>query len=56
VQTLREKLERTSDFLLGVELVSIRGSMAERSAIKARDFANELIACPPTPSGAPLLD
>jgi len=46
VQTLREKLEHTSDFLLGVELVSIRGSMAERSAIKARDFANELVACP----------
>src|SRR5215471_13221121 len=46
MQTLQEKLERTSDFLLGVELVSIRGSMAERSAIKARDFANELVACP----------
>jgi methylenetetrahydrofolate reductase (NADPH) len=46
MQSLREKLERTSDFLLGVELVSIRGSMAERSAIKARDFANELVAFP----------
>src|SRR6476661_8580798 len=46
MHSLREKLEHTSDFLLGVELVSIRGSMAERSAIKARDFANELVACP----------
>ena len=47
MQTLREKLLETSDFLLGVELVSIRGSMAERSAVKARDFANQLVACPP---------
>ena len=38
---------QSSDFLLGVELVSIRGSMAERSAVKARDFANQLVACPP---------
>ncbi len=46
MRTLREKLLETSDFLLGVELVSIRGSMAERSAVKARDFANQLVACP----------
>src|ERR1700685_2379403 len=44
--TLREKLFQTSDFLIGVELVSTRGGMSERSTIKARDFSNELIACP----------
>src|SRR5579863_7313912 len=45
MQTLREKLTQTSNFLIGAELVSIRGSMAERSAVKARDFANQLVAC-----------
>lgn len=45
-KTLREKLFRTDDFLFGVELLSIRGSMAEKSAVKARDFANELVNCP----------
>ena len=44
--TLREQLFQTSNFLIGVELVSTRGGMSERSAIKARDFSNELIACP----------
>lgn len=44
--TLQEKLYQTTDFLLGVELVSIRGSMAEKSALKARDFASELVECP----------
>ncbi len=43
--TLRESLE-TDRFLLGTELVSVRGGMSERSAIKARAFANELVACP----------
>jgi methylenetetrahydrofolate reductase (NADPH) len=46
MQTLREKLFQTSDFLFGVELLSIRGSMAEKSAMKARAFANELVDCP----------
>jgi methylenetetrahydrofolate reductase (NADPH) len=46
MQTLREKLDQTSDFLYGVELVSIRGTMAEKSAIKARTFAGQLIECP----------
>jgi methylenetetrahydrofolate reductase (NADPH) len=46
LQTLHEKLFQTSDFLLGAELVSIRGSMAERSAVKARAFANQLVECP----------
>jgi methylenetetrahydrofolate reductase (NADPH) len=46
MQTLREKLFETSRFLVGTELVSVRGSMAESSAIKARTFANELAASP----------
>lgn len=46
MQTLREKLESSSRFLLGTELVSVRGGMAERSAVKARDFANRLIESP----------
>src|SRR5580698_4775387 len=46
MQMLREKLFQTSRFLVGTELVSVRGSMTEGSAIKARDFANELVANP----------
>jgi methylenetetrahydrofolate reductase (NADPH) len=46
MQTLQEKLFQSSRFLVGTELVSVRGGMAERSAVKARDFANELVACP----------
>jgi len=46
MQTLRERLNQSSKFLVGVELVSIRGSMAERSAVKARTLANELVASP----------
>jgi methylenetetrahydrofolate reductase (NADH) len=42
MQTLQEKLYQTSDFLFGVELVSIRESMAGEKALKARTFANEL--------------
>jgi methylenetetrahydrofolate reductase (NADPH) len=45
-QTLREKLADSSRFLVATELVSVRGSMAESSAIKVRNFANELIANP----------
>jgi methylenetetrahydrofolate reductase (NADPH) len=45
MQTLREALYQTSRFLLGVELVSVRGSMAERSAVKARTFASQLVDC-----------
>jgi methylenetetrahydrofolate reductase (NADPH) len=47
MQTLREHLNQQSKFLIGVELVSIRGSMAERSAVKARTLANELVAFSP---------
>src|SRR6185312_16058054 len=46
VRTLREKLSDRSRFLIATELVSVRGSMAESSAIKARSFASELVACP----------
>jgi methylenetetrahydrofolate reductase (NADH) len=44
--TLREKLLETSRFLVAAELVSVRGSMADSIAIKARTFANELVASP----------
>lgn len=43
MQTLREKLEQSDRFLIGTELVSVRGGMAERSAIRAREFANRLV-------------
>lgn len=46
MQTLRERLFESSRFLVGAELVSIRGSMAERSAVRARTFANQLVECP----------
>src|SRR5215469_3220580 len=46
MQTLQEKLFQSSRFLIGTELVSVRGSMAEQNAIRARAFANELVASP----------
>ncbi|HEY3762480.1 MAG TPA: methylenetetrahydrofolate reductase C-terminal domain-containing protein [Verrucomicrobiae bacterium] len=46
MQTLREKLFQSTRFLVGTELVSVRGSMAEGNAIKARTFANDLVASP----------
>jgi methylenetetrahydrofolate reductase (NADPH) len=46
MQTLREILFGTTRFLVAAELVSVRGSMAESSAIKVRTFANELAAYP----------
>lgn len=46
METLREKLFQSTRFLVGTELVSVRGSMTEGSAIKARTFANELVASP----------
>jgi methylenetetrahydrofolate reductase (NADPH) len=46
MQTLRERLFQSSRFLIGTELVSTRGSMAEESAVKARTFANQLVECP----------
>ncbi|HLX61786.1 MAG TPA: methylenetetrahydrofolate reductase C-terminal domain-containing protein [Planctomycetota bacterium] len=46
MQALREKLVQSTDFLVGTELVSVRGGMGERSAVKARDFANDLAGFP----------
>src|SRR5471032_1711516 len=46
METLREKLARPDRFLLGSELVSVRGGMGERGAVKARDFANRLVESP----------
>jgi methylenetetrahydrofolate reductase (NADPH) len=46
VETLHEKLFQSSRFLIGTELVSVRGGMAEHSAVKARDFANDLVQFP----------
>src|ERR1700678_459475 len=42
--TLREKLADAKRFLVATELVSVRGSMAGVTAIKARTFANDLVA------------
>jgi methylenetetrahydrofolate reductase (NADPH) len=44
VQTLREKLAAASRFLLGVELVTTRGTMADTQAMHARTFATELVS------------
>ncbi len=38
MQSLRDKLFGTTRFLVAAELVSVRGSMAEGSAIKIRTF------------------
>jgi methylenetetrahydrofolate reductase (NADPH) len=46
MQTLQEKLFQSSRFLVGTELVSVRGSMAGSNAIKARMFASELVESP----------
>ena len=46
MSVLREKLCEASRFLIGTELVSVRGSMAESSAIKARAFASQLVEFP----------
>ncbi len=40
--TLREKLEGTGDFVLGVEVVSTRGTVTETRAAKTVGFADEL--------------
>jgi methylenetetrahydrofolate reductase (NADPH) len=46
MHTLREKFEQSSRFLIGTELVSVRGGMSERSAVKARTFASQLSESP----------
>lgn len=40
--TFREKLEKTNDFVIGVELVSTRGTVAETRAARTVSFADEL--------------
>jgi methylenetetrahydrofolate reductase (NADPH) len=42
MQSLQEKFQQSFDFLLGIELITTRGSMAESSAVQARAFAGEL--------------
>jgi methylenetetrahydrofolate reductase (NADPH) len=44
MMTLREKLFETSRFLMAAELVSVRGSMGEQTAMKTRAFASDLAA------------
>ncbi|MGH7994883.1 MAG: methylenetetrahydrofolate reductase C-terminal domain-containing protein [Opitutaceae bacterium] len=46
MNTLREKLEASDRFLIGTELVSVRGGMEERSAVKARAFSDRLVESP----------
>ena len=43
--TMADKLERSRDFLIGVELVSTRGIVADTRASKTVDFARDLAAC-----------
>ena len=46
MESLREKLAAPGRFLIGSELVSTRGGMAEGSALKARDFLRGLVESP----------
>ena len=46
MQSLHDKLFQSSRFLIGTELVSVRGGMHERSAVRAREFANDLVHFP----------
>src|SRR2546430_501166 len=43
--TLREKFDTRDRFLLGVELVSTRGTMEDAQAVQTRTFATELVQC-----------
>jgi methylenetetrahydrofolate reductase (NADPH) len=45
--TLSEKLSQPNQFLLGVELVSTRGTMADAQAVHTRTFAAELVSFQP---------
>lgn len=40
--TLKDKIDQTNDFLVGVELVSTRGTMSEKRAIQAKEFSSAL--------------
>jgi len=46
LNTLPDKLARTSDFLIGVELVSTRGTVLETRASKTVAFARDLAVAP----------
>ena len=46
MQALCERFSRSDEFLFGVELVSVRGSMGERNAVRARQFATQLVENP----------
>ena len=43
MRTLHEKLAQTTDFLVGVEVVSFRGSMTEERAARARRFISQVV-------------
>lgn len=43
--TLCEKLADPSQFLLGVELVTTRGTITDRQAVGSRSFATQLVHC-----------
>src|SRR5438093_11159689 len=43
--TLREKLGQPNRFLIGVELVTTRGTMGDEHAVQARGLATELVGC-----------
>src|SRR5215207_3698736 len=43
--TLREKLTQPDRFLIGVELVTTRGTMADEHAVQTRGLASELVGC-----------
>lgn len=43
--TLAEKFERSRDFLIGVELVSTRGTVEETRAAKTVEFSRDLAQC-----------
>jgi methylenetetrahydrofolate reductase (NADPH) len=43
MRTLHEKLAQTTDFLVGVEVVSFRGSMSEERAARARRFISQVV-------------
>ncbi len=44
--TLRERLIDQSDFLIGVELVTTRGTIAGDQAVRTRSFATQLVQSP----------
>ena len=45
MQSLRERFVERNRFLLGVELVTTRGTMCDQQAIQARKFATNLVEC-----------